>query len=130
MKTMIPLSVVGLGVLLAVGMLLSGCEDEGTVALTVDPSYVDMSDPSNTNYSTSGSSSNSASTPATQTFTVTAGTRQLSLPLEWSVSNPELGYIAAAGGYSASYVRSGGIGDNAIRVRDQYGAEGVATVHQ
>ena len=103
---------------LAAGLCLAftGCEEEGTVALTVEPSFVDIS---------------STSSNIMQTFTVTAGLRDLSLPLEWSVSNSGLGDMASQGGNSASYVRTTGAhGDNSITVRDQYGAEGVATVRQ
>jgi len=95
--------------------MLVGCESEGTVALTVDPPYADLS---------------GGATNQNQTFTVVDGLRSLSLPLEWQVSNPGLGHIGASGGSTASYVRTGGSGDNSISVRDQYGAEGVATVHQ
>jgi len=102
-------------------VLITGCETGGdTVALTIEPAFVDLT-----------SSSNGASTVLTQTFTATGGIRTLSLPLEWSVSNPNLGSIAASGGYTASYVRTGASGgDNSITVRDQYGAEGVATIRQ
>ena len=98
----------------------SGCDSAGTVALTITPSYVDLSTDSLSN-----------SVPyRSQTFTVTDGLRTLSLPLEWAVSDPSLGSIASAGGDSAAYVRTDSGGDNSITVRDQYGAEGVATVHQ
>lgn len=94
-----------------------GCEQaSGTNALTVVPSYVDIS---------SGIASN-----GTLTFTVTGGLRELSLPLEWSVSNPDLGEINSRGGNSASYVAYSASGNNTIYVRDQYDAEGVATVVQ
>jgi hypothetical protein len=116
MKTILSLGAVGLIVAFSVASFLVGCEDTGTVALTVTPSYADIS---------------TSSSNGMQTFTVTAGLRDLSLPLEWEVSNPGLGSIAGAGGNSASYVRtSDAHGDNSIIVRDQYGAEGVATVRQ
>gem|GEM_PF-1113416 len=100
-------------------LFLTGCEEgQGTAALTVTPSYVDLT-------ATSAASNN-----AVQTFTVTGGLRQLSLPLEWRVSDSALGTIGAVGGDSASYVRKAASGDNSIWVQDQYGAEGVATVHQ
>lgn len=103
---------------LTFGFLIAGCETGGdTVALSVEPPFVDLT----------GVNSN---TVLTQTFTVTGGLRELSLPLEWSVSNPNLGTIASSGGSSASYVRTGSHGDNSIMVVDQYGAEGVATVRQ
>jgi len=65
-----------------------------------------------------------------QTFVVTGGLRELSMPLVWTVSNPQLGYIGSSGGASASYLALDAHGDNAITVVDQYGAEGVATVRQ
>lgn len=101
-----------------------GCESAtGTHSLTVTPSFVDLST------GVSGTSSNSIS--GTQTFTVSDDSlRELSLPLEWRVSNPTLGRIGAAGGTSASYIRTTAHGDNSIIVKDQYGAEGIATVRQ
>lgn len=108
-----------IGVVLAiVSFLPCGCETDGdTVALVVTPSYVDLT--------TSGTNQTQ-----TQTFTVTDGLRELSLPLEWRVSNPALGSIAEAGGTTASYITTGLPGDNSIIVEDQYGAEGVATIRQ
>lgn len=107
---------VGIGIVGGV-MLLSGCEEaKGTQALTISPSFMDL---------TASGSSNS-----TQTFTVTDGLRSLSLPLEWSVSDPSLGHIGRQGGTSASYVRTAAHGDNSIVVKDQYDAEGVATIRQ
>jgi hypothetical protein len=122
MKKIAFLSVTAMWVAAVVaGVLIAGCETGGdTVALSIDPSFVDLS-----TVSTNGSVSD------TQTFTATGGLRALSLPLAWSVSNPDLGNIAASGGYTASYVRnSTNSGDNSIIVVDQYGAEGVATVRQ
>ena len=113
------ISVVGVAMVMvtvALAFVLSGCEDKGTVGLTVSPSFADIS---------AGSSN------VWQTFTVTDGLRDLSLPLTWEVSNPDLGSIAGTGGDSASYARNPGVhGDNSIIVHDQYGAEGVATVRQ
>jgi hypothetical protein len=66
-----------------------------------------------------------------QTFTVTDGLRELSLPLQWSVSRPELGIIVASGGYAATYMAADGTtGDNTVLVKDQYEAEGFALVRQ
>ena len=117
MKTIfLSMSAVGLIVAFSVVSFLVGCEKTGTVALTVTPAYVDIS---------------TSSSNRMQTFTVTGGLRDLSLPLVWEVSNDRLGSIAGAGGNSASYVRTPAVhGDNSIIVRDQYGAEGVATVTQ
>jgi hypothetical protein len=125
-KLLVPVLVVVLGfcAIMTAGFLVAGCETGGdTVALTVSPSFVDLT--------TSSNGVSSTSNTVTQTFTVeTNGLRLLSLPLEWSVSNPQLGRIGASGGYSASYVRTDAHGDNAIAVVDQYGARGVATVRQ
>ena len=116
MKTISWMSAVVVIVACSLALFVSGCENQGTVALTVSPSFVDLS---------AGSSN------ATQTFTVTEGLRDLSLPLMWSVSDPTAGYIAGSGGNSASYVQTSVSNrDNSITVRDQYGAEGVATVRQ
>ena len=53
----------------------------------------------------------------------------LYMPLEWTVSNPELGQISASGGRGAVYECYGIVGDNAITVKDQGSAEGVAIVN-
>ncbi len=117
-KLLFPGSVISLVALAAALFLTCGCETGGdTVALTVTPSYVDLT--------TSGTN-----LTQTQTFTVTGGLRELSLPLEWRVSNQSLGAIAEAGGTTASYITTGVSGDNSIIVEDQYGAEGVATIRQ
>jgi hypothetical protein len=108
-------------VAVSAAFMLSGCEEAtGTRSLTVDPAFVDLT----------GSSTTSSNT-LNQTFSVTEDSLQdLSLPLEWRVSNPGLGSIASSGGRSASYVRSSASGDNSIFVVDQFGAEGIATVRQ
>jgi hypothetical protein len=54
----------------------------------------------------------------------------LALPLEWSVTNPALGDFVDAGGLSAVYQSTAQRGNNAVSVRDQRGAEGVAVVYQ
>ena len=119
-RLMAGLSVLVLSVVVSIALcsFLTGCEDaKGTHALTVAPSYLDL---------TAGGTN-----ATTQTFVVTNGLRELSLPLEWSVSNPELGTIGASGGYSASYIAyDNKSGINTVFVKDQYGAEGVATVRQ
>jgi len=56
--------------------------------------------------------------------------RTIQYPLEWRVSNPALGSITRAGGNSAVYVAERGSGANAVFVRDQTGAEGVASIVQ
>lgn len=119
MKTIwVLMATVGLVALAMGGALLNaGCEEgTGTKGLTVEPAFADLT---------------SGFTNFTQTFTVSQeDLRELSLPLEWRVSDPSLGSIQAAGGFSASYVRTNKRGDNAIFVKDQYGAEGAATVRQ
>ena len=106
---------------IAVAYLLiahSGCEStDGTSGLTITPAESTLSGSSNSVVLTVSSETNS-------------NLRVLSLPLEWSVSNPGLGSINARGGYSAVYVRNTGSGANVVRVKDQYGAEGIATVQQ
>ena len=57
-----------------------------------------------------------------------SGSTNLLLPLEWSVSNPELGGILRSEGLTAIYGSTGQAGNNAITVRDQGGREGVAVV--
>lgn len=61
---------------------------------------------------------------------VVSGVRDLSLPLEWSAANAQLGSIAGSSGYTAVYTSTGRSGVNTITVRDQYGVEGVASVEQ
>lgn len=75
---------------------------------------------------------NSTIGPNISTFTiaVVSATRDISLPLEWSVSNPELGSITSTSGYSVVYTRTTNNGENSVTVRDQYGTEGVAAVDQ
>ena len=106
--------------LLTVVWTNTGCEEaDGTRGLVIEPAFADLT----------GSSASSSN--FTQTFTVTEDSlSDLSLPLEWRVSNPGLGSIASSGGRSASYVRSGLTGDNSIFVVDQFGAEGAASVRQ
>lgn len=102
-----------------------GCEDASdTVALTIEPSYADLTTTTDTNGTTTTTGT------GTQTFTATGGLRDLSLPLTWTVSDSSLGSIASSGGTTASYVRTDRSGDNSIQVEDQYGARGVATVRQ
>ncbi len=104
------------------GGFLSGCETGGdTTGLTVTPSA----------YNTTNKSEAVTFTVAADTNTATeSGLRELSLPLEWRVSNPLLGFISAQSGYSCTYVRNRANGIQTISVTDQYGAEGHATVDQ
>ncbi len=65
-------------------------------------------------------------------FTATSSNEdtELALPLEWSVSNAALGTFISTGGLSAVYQTTSLLGSNAISVKDQSGAEGVAVVYQ
>jgi hypothetical protein len=50
------------------------------------------------------------------------------LPLEWTVSNPDIGHIEGSAGVTAIYVGHGKLGTNAIVVKDRGKAEGAAVV--
>lgn len=95
----------------------TGCESaEGTDGVGLDPSSATLG----------GSSTNSY----TQVFTARVN-GALALPLEWRVSNPDLGHIISASGSNATYQANvGRKGDNVITVTDQYGNEGSAVVTQ
>jgi len=56
--------------------------------------------------------------------------RQIYYPLEWAVSNGALGSIRDAAGDTAVYVAGDSEGVNTVTVRDQAGAEGVASIAQ
>lgn len=109
---------------MALGLLICGCETgDGTVALSVSPSSYDFESSTNSGrsvtFTVEGSTTNE-----------TSGLRQLSLPLKWTVDNPDLGEINQSGGYTAVYVAYSVGGVNVVRVKDQYDAEGQATVTQ
>ena len=92
----------------------SGCEDAtGLDGLTIDPSSAIMS--------TNGQ---------TVVLTVVGGVtnRDLALPLEWRVSDANLGRIISSSGFSATYQRLAGGGVNTITATDQYDNEGYATM--
>ena len=100
--------------------LFSGCETAGgTSALNINPSSASLSNHTEIVTFTVGTSSSNSNTISDAT-----------LPLAWSVSDPNLGNIRGAAGYTAIYVPTGGSGVNIITVRDQTGAEGVASVQQ
>ena len=108
----------GIGALVCLAVVLPlmvGCETDGESAgLVLSPSSVTLS-----------------STNNTATFTVSTNSqRALSLPLEWSVSDPSLGNIVAASGWQAIYARLGKSGNNVVTAKDQYGSEGHAVVSQ
>lgn len=93
--------------------LTSGCEKDSGSALGVSPGNVTI-----------------GRNVATLTLAVVSGTRDLSLPLEWRVANPQLGTITQSAGFMAVYANSGQVGVNTVSVRDQYGAEGFAVITQ
>lgn len=95
-------------------VLSPGCEEaDGLYQLYLDPSNIELT-----------YASNSVS------LTVVGTSNALALPLEWRVSNPDLGYIAFETGYSALYYRYSDNGDNVVIVKDQYENEGFATIRQ
>lgn len=98
-------------------MSFTGCEEAtGLNGLSIVPSSVRLNPLSNSNY---------------VDFAVSSSvSNDLVLPIEWSVSNPDLGYIDYRGGYKARYFRNPVNGDNVITVRDQYNNEGSALVKQ
>lgn len=109
---------------LSVWMVTTGCETRDEVnanILSIKPSEVVLSGSSNT-----------------VTFVVDPvvrdydgiSVRSVNLPLRWNVSNTALGAIVAHQGYNAIYARTSQTGVNVITVRDDSGAEGVATVSQ
>ena len=96
--------------------LFTGCEAaDGVKGLTISPSTVTI-------------------TPTSGTAIFTASTsvsNDIAFPLEWSVSNSDLGYIAGSSGNQAVYQGyTFDNVDNVITARDQYGNEGYATVRQ
>ena len=104
----------------AVGLTLvvshfCGCETvSGLQGLVVSPDYVQLTATSNTvDFTVEGSVSN-----------------ELALPLAWSVSRPDLGYISQQSGWRALYTRHAPDGDNVVTVKDQYDNEGYARVRQ
>ena len=106
---------------------------------TPEPSYCPVCEPGNEAVGLTVYPAQVSLTGATNTviFTVRAGStnsssglRPLSLPLEWSVSNPALGVIVAAEGYSAGYAATSEHGINVVTVMDQYRAEGFAVIRQ
>lgn len=107
--------------LTAASLIIVGCEEaQEAKTLIISPSEANLSPSNTTTTFTVGGGTNSAS----------SGLGELSLPLEWLVSKSELGSIEAAAGYSALYIRTEGTGVNIVTARDQYGAEGFATVIQ
>lgn len=100
--------------LLAVLCLVTGCEDVDTAeGLALSPSSALLTAPGDT-----------------VNFVVNTTNRTIFFPLEWTVTNPDLGTIHTTSGGSAVYESFGYVGNNIVTVSDQSGAEGVATVQQ
>ncbi len=101
---------------LSVALFFCGCETaDETSGLSISPSTSTCSNKGDVVYlSVGGTFSNAVNT--------------IVLPYMWSVSDPSLGGIQGEGGNSAVYVSNGGSGANVITVRDQTGAQGVASV--
>lgn len=95
----------------------TGCETaEGLEGVNVTPSHVTLPEATNT---------------VTFTVVVTSNsTKQFTLPLTWSVTDPSLGTIVQSSGYTALYERTDKNGQNTVVVRDPYGSEGYAIVEQ
>lgn len=98
-------------------VLLVACEstESGGDVVTVTPATVELAGKGKT-----------ASFVAS--FSTTNDT--LVLPLTWSLSNGGLGRIVSAAGSTAVYESNGKEGANTIKVRDQIGREGLASITQ
>jgi hypothetical protein len=101
------------GLLLA--LVIAGCDQATNLTfISVTPSDVTL-------------------TPSNNMTTFTAGVETndlLSLPLEWSLSDPSLGSIIQQSGNVCLYARSAKNGENIITVKDQLQNTGFATIHQ
>lgn len=111
--------VVGLSALLAVVLLTGvGCEKTSTsqtLAVTPPASEIDLR----------AAVVLTAAIPAAE-----SETRRIYYPLEWTVSDGALGSLRDAAADTAVYVASDSEGVNTVTVRDQAGAEGIASVVQ
>lgn len=109
-------SLAGIVVTLAAGVGLSwlaaGCDDSGQL-LDVEPGTITM-----------------GPSISTSVLAVVSGTQDQSLPLEWNVTDPNLGQIVRNSDYSAIYFRTANNGLNIVVVSDQLGAQGFASVNQ
>ncbi len=101
------------------GALMVGCEATGTTESAISITL-----------SSSSISGKGAVTLTAASAGGTNGTSGLALPLVWTVSDPALGGIKSSAGVTAIYESTGKRGNNAITVRDQGEAEGVAVVSQ
>jgi len=120
-------------------ILQVGCEDDGgaTNPLVIEPIVYDFTSLSGSTTTNAGATNGTTNVTVTAggntntvVFSVVGGTRDLSLPLEWEVSNQALGQIISVGGSNAVYVRTPASGVNVVTARDQYDSEGFATVIQ
>ena len=99
-------------------MVCAGCEKTTTgIVIVLTPPDADIDVSSAVTFT--------ASIPAAD-----SATRTLYYPLEWSVSKTGLGTIQQSAGNTAVYVAGKTEGVNTVTVRDQMGAEGVASVSQ
>ena len=99
-----------------VGFMQTGCEEaKGIGGLQVDPASVTLT-------------TNDTSVVLSVVGGIT--NNLLSMPLEWQVSDPNLGQITASSGVTAVYRRFSANGVNTVTVRDQFDKEGFATITQ
>ncbi len=122
MKRSLVLSIACVAAMCGIAGFFCGCETgSDTDFLTVSPSSASTTNKSEVvTFTVSGGTNETAE----------SGLKDLSLPLKWTVSNSQLGYISGSSGHSASYIRNKGNGIQTIYVVDQYGAEGHATIDQ
>ena len=121
------------GMAAVTGLLTVGCEKgTGTQGLIISPAVVEFASETQESTSTNGTTTTTVDGTDTVVFTVVSNSlRELSFPLAWAVSRPDLGTITSATGPSAVYVRGQNrAGVNIVSVKDQYGEEGFATVYQ
>lgn len=117
MKTTSWLAVSLVAGLVAVNVLVTGCESTSTAeeVITVTPATATLNTKGETaSFVASASSTNNP----------------LVLPLEWSIGNSELGRIINVTGLTAIYESNGKMGNNTIKVKDQINQEGVASISQ
>jgi hypothetical protein len=126
-KVMITVCCMVLGVIAIVSFI--GCETiDGGGALTVSPAAVTMGD--SNGVKTVTFTVGGTTTDTNGNTVVVGGVGELSVPMTWAVTQPTLGHISTVAGNQAVYISSGGKGVNVVTVKDQYGAQGVATVTQ
>jgi len=100
--------------LIAVAWLGPGCDNSGSGNfLTIDPAE-----------------SRIGPNVAQFTLSIVGGLRDLSLPIEWTVTDPGLGHVEHKGGATAVYIRTARNGSNVVIAKDQYDVEGFAAVDQ